>query len=106
MKTHLLTACLALGLRAIWAGDVSVLDVSVIPSTTTLPADEEQAAVKYRFTNPMSPDHLYPALHPPSGVSVEPVTKLASSLARYSAAAAISAGFPMRPIGCVELISS
>ena len=46
----------------------------------------------------------YP-FHPPSIANAEPVTNDASSLARYKAAAAISSGFPIRPMACVAAIS-
>ena len=46
-----------------------------------------------------------PALNPPSMMSDDPVTKAAASLARYTAAAAISSGRPIRPIGWVAAIS-
>src|SRR5438045_8487458 len=48
----------------------------------------------------------FPAVHPPSRISVDPVTKADSSLARYTAAAAISSGFPIRRSACVAAISS
>jgi hypothetical protein len=41
---------------------------------------------------------------PPLMVSVEPFTKPASSLARYSTAWAISSASPRRPVGIVEMI--
>ena len=41
---------------------------------------------------------------PPLMVSVEPLTKPASSLARYSTACAISSASPRRPVGIVEMI--
>src|SRR5690606_3455872 len=43
----------------------------------------------------------FPALKPPSIMNSLPVTKAASSLAKYTAAAAISSGLPMRPSACV-----
>ena len=39
-----------------------------------------------------------PAVQPPSMARADPVTKAASSLARYNAAKATSSGLPMRPI--------
>ena len=42
----------------------------------------------------------YCAVYPPSTISGAPVTNAASSDARNSAAFAISAGCPSRPIGC------
>src|SRR4051812_47184496 len=48
----------------------------------------------------------FPAVHPASIISSVPVTNALASLARYSAAAAISSGFAIRLSNCVLTICS
>src|SRR6266581_8831710 len=73
-----------------------------LPARETHRGDGAFAAL-YRCAGEINP--YFPALKPPSMMNSAPVTNADSSLAKYSAAAAISSGLPMRPTACVADIS-
>lgn len=60
--------------------------------------------MRARRPEPCAPAGDQTKCWPPLMVSVEPFTKPASSLARYSTAWAISLASPRRPVGMVEMI--
>jgi hypothetical protein len=88
--------------RCAMALKASMLLSSSIPIArrcrTSFASARHARAIRTRFPGkPTLPCRLPQAIHPPSTVRLSPLVKLASELARYDTAAAISSGFPNRP---------
>ena len=88
-------------------GELDIPSRQWLPGSQLATEAETKGMRRYgvRYRNFSKVGYL-PALQPPSMMKSLPVMKEASSLARYSAAAAISSGRPIRPNAWVEAISA